>query len=157
MIYIFDCNTISSIFRFYYRSSAKSFWARFDQAAKKGQLISVREVRREIKELGRGDALELWADDNIGFFHDPIPEELDFIKKIYTVKHFRQNISKKQMLCGKPFADPFIIAKAKILKASVVTQEKLKPNAAQIPNICAHFKIKCYDLERFLAKEGWLF
>lgn len=55
--------------------------------------------------------------------------------------------------------DPFVIACARINQATVVTEEgwqrggkslALKPNAATIPNVCAHFKIPCIDLEEFM-------
>ena len=31
------------------------------------------------------------------------------------------------------------------------------PNAAKIPNVCAHFKIPCIDLEEFMHQQGWAF
>jgi hypothetical protein len=38
-----------------------------------------------------------------------------------------------------------------------VTEEKLKPNAAKIPNVCAHFQIPCINLERFMRDQNWSF
>ena len=64
---------------------------------------------------------------------------------------------KKKLLKGGPFADPFIIAKAKIINAVVVSQEKYKENAVKIPNICKYFNIECINLEGFLTKENWKF
>lgn len=64
-------------------------------------------------------------------------------------------MEQKKLLKGGPFADPFIIAKAKVIGGTVVCQEKLKPNAAKIPNICHHFKIECICLEDFLRNEEW--
>ncbi len=55
------------------------------------------------------------------------------------------------------FADPFIIAKARIEDAVVVTQEEFKENGVKIPNICNHFHISCLDLEGFLKSEAWIF
>ncbi len=66
-------------------------------------------------------------------------------------------IRKRERLKGKPVADPFVIAKANILNAHVVTQERASENAAKIPNVCSHFKVPCLDLEEFMIKEGWLF
>lgn len=34
---------------------------------------------------------------------------------------------------------------------------ELQPNAAKIPNVCAHFKIPCIDLEEFMHRQGWTF
>ena len=58
---------------------------------------------------------------------------------------------------GKPVADPFVIARAKISGACVVTQEKKTDNAAKIPNVCDHFGIRCINLEGFMEKESWKF
>ena len=62
-------------------------------------------------------------------------------------------MEKKKRLKGGAFADPFIIAKAKINNAIIVTQEKYKENSAKIPNICKEFNIKYVDLEGFLNLE----
>jgi hypothetical protein len=56
-----------------------------------------------------------------------------------------------------PVADPFVIACAKIRGGTVVTEERLKPNAARIPNICQHFGIPCTNLEGFMQLMGWNF
>lgn len=84
-------------------------------------------------------------------------EELAFITQIYSVPHFRQNLDRKKLLQGGYFADPFIIAKAKIKDATVVTEEEHPPHGAKIPNICEHFGITCVKLEGFLAIEDWRF
>ena len=66
-------------------------------------------------------------------------------------------IPRKVMLEGRPCADPFIIAKAKVLNGIVVTLEEIKPNAAKIPNVCAGLNIKCINLETFMMQQGWKF
>lgn len=63
----------------------------------------------------------------------------------------------KERLQGKPVADPFVIAKAKVLKGCVITQESKKPNAAHIPNVCEYFSIDCLNLEGFMEREDWIF
>jgi hypothetical protein len=40
---------------------------------------------------------------------------------------------------------------------TVVTQERLKPNAAKIPNVCGHFGTACTTFEGFLKAKGWSF
>ena len=157
MRYVFDNNTLAAIFRNYYYDRFPSFWEKFNQLLDNKEIISVREVRREIESLNRGDNLDDWVKSNTDFFEDPTKEELQFITIIYSIKHFQQNLKKKKLLHGGAFADPFIIAKAKINNAIVVTQEKFKDNAAQIPNICNHFNIKCIDIEKFLKRENWKF
>ena len=54
-------------------------------------------------------------------------------------------------------ADAFVVARAYAIGGTVVTAERLKPNAVKVPNICAHFKVPCLDLEGFMEREGWEF
>jgi hypothetical protein len=54
-------------------------------------------------------------------------------------------------------ADPFVLAKAQAIGGCVITTEKYKKNAAQIPNVCEHFNIPCMDLEWFMKEEDWTF
>jgi hypothetical protein len=74
------------------------------------------------------------------------------MQKIFLEKngHFQQVTSQTNMFLGKPSADPFIIAHAKINQAIVVTQEKPKPMSAKIPNICEHLGIECINLQKFM-------
>ena len=157
MKYIFDNNTLTGIFRHYYRESFSSFWTLFDKMVSDGNILSVREVHNEIKKLTRKDDLEIWAKSNSSFFHDPTSEELQFITQIYSVPHFSNSISQQKLLKGGPFADPFIIAKAYVENATVVSEEKLRLNAAKIPNICEHFKIPCINFQLFLKQNNWSF
>jgi hypothetical protein len=90
-------------------------------------------------------------------FPSPTPEEGAFVARIFQVKHFQNNIEGKKLLSGGFVADPFVIARAANAKATVVTMETLKPNAADIPNICEHFGVQCYSLEQFMESEGWEF
>jgi hypothetical protein len=33
----------------------------------------------------------------------------------------------------------------------------MRPHAVKIPNICAHFGVKCLSLAEFMEAEGWTF
>lgn len=157
MDYIIDTNTLTAIFRHYFVDRFPSFWEKFNAMKMQGRICSVREVSNEIKQMKRDDNLEHWAKENRDFFHDPSPEELKFITEIYRVKHFLENLEKKKLLHGGPFADPFIIAKASVEKSVVLTQEQYKENGTKIPNICRYFDIQYLDLQGFLRKEKWVF
>jgi len=157
MKYVFDNNTLTAIFRHYYYDRFPSFWDKFNYLVEKKDIISCREVRREIESLNRDDNLEEWVKHNPHIFEDPSASELQFITTIYSVKHFQQNLENKKLLHGGAFADPFIIAKAKVNNATVVTQEHYKAHASKIPNICEHFSVDCIDLEGFLKRENWKF
>ena len=155
MIYVFDSNTLINIFNHYYLERFPSFWDNFNDLISKQTIISVQEVRRELER--RGDRLSDWAKSHNELFLPPNAEESSFITEIFKVKHFRILIQKKQQYIEGPAADPFIIAKAKVINGCVVTQEKHTENAAKIPNVCEYFKIPCINLEGFMKEENWTF
>ncbi len=157
MKYIFDTNTLSAIFKHYFFDSFPTFWDKFNQKITSQDVCSVREVYNEIKGFKRGDILEDWIKSRKDFFQEPSVDELKFITEIYTVNHFKFNLEKIKLLKGGAFADPFIIAKAKIENATIVTEEKYKENAAKIPNICNHFSVEFTNLKGFLKFENWVF
>ena len=155
MIYVFDSNTLINIFNHYYPKRFLSFWDNFNDLISKQTIISVQEVRRELEK--KGDRLSDWAKSHKELFLPPNAEESDFITEIFKVRHFRILIQKKQQYIEGPAADPFIIAKAKVINGCVVTQEKDTENAAKIPNVCDRFEIPCINLEGFMEKENWTF
>lgn len=157
MIYVFDDNSLSNILNFYYTDRFPSFWEKFNEMIREKRIISVREVKFELLNKFNDEQIERLTKRNKNFFENPSPEELAFITKIYSVKHFQQNLDKKKLLHGGYFADPFIIAKAWKVKGTVITEETFKENAVRIPNICEHFEIEYGKLENFLIKEDWKF
>ena len=95
-------------------------------------------------------------------FPEPTAAELSVVVEIFKVPHFRNMVTRKKAMQGKPFADPFVIARAKSLNdkgtpACVITTERPRPNAPNIPNVCAYFGIDCVDLEGFMERENWRF
>lgn len=155
MIYIFDSNVLITLFRNFYRSRFPSLWQKFYAYVIDGQILSVREVMNEIED--RDDQLSKWAKQNRDIFTHPSTEELAFITEIFKVAHFQALVRTEERLKGKPVADPFVIAKAKIIQGCVVSDEKLKPNAAKIPNVCEYFGVAHLNLEGFMEKENWTF
>jgi hypothetical protein len=94
---------------------------------------------------------------NCKVFTIPTPEEMSFVQTIFSAPHFRALLGKKQLLRGVPVADPFVVACAKIRQGTVVTEERYKPHAAKIPNVCEHFQIPCINLEYFMREQKWNF
>ncbi|MBV5296591.1 MAG: DUF4411 family protein [Rhodoferax sp.] len=145
MIYVFDTSSLSKL-KHFFPGVFKSVWAGLDALVQSGELISTREVWNEI-ERGDVDAhTNNWLKNRKHIFTTPTADE-----------YFQALIGEKQRLMGTPVADPFIIACAKIKAATVVTEERLKPNAAKIPNVCQHFKVPCINLETFMQTQGWSF
>lgn len=156
MKYIFDSDSLIDLFKHYYPERFPTLWEKFDALVSEGKFISVKEVFNEIGS--REDSLAIWAKEQKNIlFLESTTEELKFVGKIFQVRHFQAMIRKKERLKGMPVADPFVIARAKISGACVVTQEKKTKNAAKIPNVCGRFGIPCINLEGFMEKENWTF
>ena len=156
MSYVFDNSPLSALFRNFYRRRFPTLWERFDRLVADGRIVSTREAYREIEDSSL-EGLREWAKQNHGLFATPSAVEANFVSKIYAVRLFQQNIEQQKILKGGRNADPFIIAKAGIEDRAVVTMERLKPNAAKIPNICGQLNVRCLSLEEFMEEEGWEF
>ena len=156
MIYVFDTSSLRSLQHFY-PSVFKSIWDGLDVLIQQKNLISTREVWNEIERQNVSADVLSWAKQNKQIFTTPSAAELQFVAQIFQIKHFQNLIGEQQRLKGTPVADPFVIACAKIKGGTVVTEEQLKPQAAKIPNVCAHFNVPCIDLEKFMQQQAWAF
>lgn len=123
MKYVFDSDILINLFKHYYRHRFPTLWSNFDNLVAQKIIISVREVFNEVS--GLKDDLSKWARKHKEFFPNPTDEELGFVTSIFQIRHFQNLIRKQKQLEGKPVADPFLIAKAKVCQRCVVTQEKL--------------------------------
>ncbi len=155
MIYVFDSSAFIDLFGHYYRSRFPTLWEKFDQLVNEGAIISVREVYGEISDYG--DGLSEWAKSRQNLFQALSSEESGFVSDIFKVPKYQALVPVKRRLVGKPVADPFLIAKARMLKGCVVTSESSMPDAVRIPAVCKHFGVRCLNLEGFMAAENWMF
>lgn len=155
-MYVLDTNVISSLHRNYYRSRFVSLWKQFDELVAAGMITSTREASHELNDGVAGADTE-WAKANAKLFVTPDAKEAGFVAQVYAVPHFQANIEKQKIIKGGRNADAFIVARAYGVGGTVVTMERLKPNAVKIPNICEYFKIPYLDLEGFMEKESWQF
>ena len=156
MTYVFDTNCFIVIGH-YYPKQFPSFWEEFNQAVEVGKIISVREVRRELDRNAAEDHLVEWIELHKNIFVTPRPAVMQLVNEIFSVPHFEASLPDRTRLGNNPFADPFIIAQAKVMNYYVVTQESERPHAAKIPNICEHFDVDCMNLQGFMEREGWSF
>ena len=156
MIYVFDTSSLSKL-KHFYPTVFKSIWNGLERLAEQGSLISTKEVWNELQKGSPVDFVNQWLESRKALFKTPGSEELQFVAQILAIEHFQTLIGETQRLKGTPVADPFVIACAKIHQATVVTEEKEKPHAAKIPNVCSHFNIPCVNLETFMTQQGWEF
>lgn len=156
-VYVFDTGPLIDLFEHYYVARFPTLWDSFDRLVANGELVSVREVLKEVESHYREDRLKEWAKANGHLFRQPTPTELAFVNDIFAIAHFRQMVEKKKILSGGFVADPFVVARAWARSGTVVTTEHHKEHAAKIPNVCKHFGVDCTDLEGFMEREGWSF
>ena len=139
-----------------------NFWNKFDSHVDNEKIISVREAYQEIKN--GGDNLAEWAEKNKkSFFHIPEQEELIFVQKIFQNKHYQKLIKIRNIASGTPVADPFLIAKAKVIQGCLITEDgffrdgRLKLGSPSPAFICKELGIECLNLTNFMKKERWSF
>ncbi len=143
------------VFGNYYPDIFPTFWTNLDALVADGRLVSVSEVRKEIEFQDASEHVIDWVERNAQIFRTPTADEMTAVAQILGVDHFQQLIGKTARLRGNPVADPFLIARAMVDGACVVTEEALKPNAAKIPNVCVHFKVPYVNVQALLKQEGW--
>ena len=156
MTYIFDTSSFRELFHFYPRRFP-TLWQAFHTLVENEEILSVKEVLKEIRVSGDEHPDAQWAINHKKLFREPSAEEARFIAEIFKVEHFQKSLEQKKLLKGGYFADPFVIASAKINAVTVVTQERPKKNGTKIPNICDRFEVLCINLEGFMEAEGWEF
>ena len=165
MIYVFDTSSLRALQHFF-PSVFPSIWTDINALVNAQQLISTREVWRELNNQAVSADVLNWAKQNKMLFKTPTNDELHFVAEIFKVKHFQGLIDAQARLKGNPVADPFVIVCARVCNGTVVTEEGWnpttnpitpKPNAAKIPNVCTHFKIPCVNLETFMHRQNWTF
>lgn len=132
----------------------QTFWDKLNEMLKHGEIISSIEVFREIEDYNDEFVAE-WSKNNKKYFLKPTIEEQELTKEI--LKLFPNLIKEDTILSGKPQADPFVIAQAKVNNCVLVHQEKFKPNSHRIPNVCDHFKVEQIPLFEFFRREKWKF
>ena len=155
MRYIFDSGPLIDMFYHYYRQRFPSLWQLFDNMIESNLITSTREVFNEL--TNRDDSLSNWCEEQQQLFVIPNEIEQGFVRDIFSNPHFQGVLHKKEILLGKPVADPFVVARAKNIGGCVVTTEKYRPNAPKIPNICEEFDVECVNLEEFMEREEWQF
>lgn len=156
MIYVVDSNSFRVMGNFY-PNRFVTFWEQLDQLVATGRFTSVREVAKELDRQSTSAHIDDWVERNRGVFMAPSADDLENVAEILAVPHFQQLIGTRQRLLGWPVADPFIVARAIVVDACVVTEEGRKENAAKIPNVCDHFSVDCINLEGLMEREDWRF
>lgn len=143
-LFLLDSNIfIEAKNRYYSFDFCPAFWDFLDKEIDKNTILTIKEV---YNELSNGDDnLADWIKErkDSSFFipFDDEETQKEFAKIAqYIVNNFSQEEATKFL----SVADPWLIAKAKVLEATIVTHEVLAPpntKKVKIPNICVHFGV----------------
>ncbi|MCY4464452.1 MAG: DUF4411 family protein [Chloroflexi bacterium] len=155
--YVWDTSSLSQIFRFYYPKNFPSLWQKFNLLVIEGKFLSTREVFLELADTAKVENAHKWAKERPEFFPDPTDEETRFVISILEIRHFQQILQSKKGKPKKRAADLFVIAQAKRVSGTVVTEEAKPRNGARIPNVCEYFDIPCLKLQQLMDREDWVF
>ena len=130
-----------------------SVWDVISEAMQTGQIVTPREVYREITKLD--DDVCAWAKQRSRHVTDPIAEvqrEAGIIAGMFPNPGVRNR------------ADPFVVAEARIGRLTVVTYEGRsfsgvphKNWTRTMPGICNHLSVDCRTLPEALAMLGATF
>ena len=153
MIYILDTNIIRTLLNFFPKKGRRfeEVWDTIDKKIKSEEYISVDECYNELtKQFSDKTEQYDWFNGHKEMFKNPSDEESIIISSLLRNPKMRETIHQRNILENRPSADVYIVAKAKALGATVVTSEKIKPNSAQLPNLCNELQVPFISYDDFM-------
>ena len=157
MIYVLDTNIIRTLLNFFPKKGKRfeEVWDAIDAKIASGEFISVDECYNElVRQFTDKTEQYNWFHGHKEMFKNPDNEESIIISKLLLKPKMRETIHQRNILENRPSADVYIAAKAKALDATVVTEEKLKPNSAQLPNLCEELGVSYIAYDDFMEIIG---
>lgn len=160
MVYALDTNTISHLWRSYYRDIFLGFWERFDELAHVIAVVSVRAVRAELASDGRvARSVGYLEKLNPGFFAAPTASESALVSEMARNPDL-SSAANRWASKDNADADPYLIAKARTsnVPTIVVTEESQDPiRTSGIPYVSRYYGVNCINLHEMLRQLGWQF
>ncbi len=154
VVYVFDTSSFI-VMENYYPEQFPTFWSNLTELAVANRIQSVSEVWKELNRENTRDFLVNWIKDRQEIFPTPDAKETKFVAGIFAVPAFQALVKQKARLKGSPVADPWVIARAAQLGATLVTEESQDPALLRIPKVCTHFNVASMNVQGLLAQEGW--
>lgn len=149
MKYLLDANTlIEAKNRYYQMRTCPGYWDWIQGGNETGVISSIQTVGVELR---RGnDELAQWAKDHPMLFLPESDQETqsafaEIVQYVAGQESAMKAGALPEFLGG---ADPWLIAKARVTGATVVTQERLNLQNRRkflIPNVCQHFRVAWLD------------
>jgi len=147
--YVFDTNIFINLKNRYPSDVFIGLWEQIELLMRNGVIISSDEVIDEIK---RGnDDLEEWANTRKNSFY-PSNEQVQIIVREILGQFSGLVTSPKKTNA----ADPFLIALARQMVCTIVTEENRGCNdlSPKIPNICEYYNVRCIKFVDFLRENN---
>ena len=155
-VYVIDTSSFVVVEN-YYPDQFPTFWQNLTALAADKRLHSVSEVFKEIVHKHTREFLAKWVQERTKLFSVPDAKETEFVSKIFAVPGFQALVDQKKRLKGSAVADPWVIARAACIGATVVAEESRETTKVRIPKVCSHFDVPCVSMQGLMAKEGWKF
>jgi len=149
--YVLDSSALFDLKRIYPNSIFPGVWERFNEMCRQKQIVSTREVLREIKK-GNDELLD-WAEEYEDIFLEPCEGEMGITAGILQL--YPPPILIKYST--RPWADPLVISCAKYYELPIIQHEVVDANQYKIPPIAKKVGVKCLRLIEFFDDEGWQF
>ena len=157
MIYILDTNIIRAMLNFLPKKGKRfeELWKMIDDNIADGNFISVDECYNElVRQFSEKTEQYEWFHLHKNMFKTPDNAESTIISQLLLNPKMRESVHQRNILENRPSADLYIVAKAKSLGATVVTNEKEKPNSAQLPNLCKKLGVPYISYDDFMGIVG---
>lgn len=154
MRYLLDANTyIQAKNQYYGMDICPAYWEWLDIQFQQGIIASVDMIGRELKD--GNDELAEWVKARPDHFikNDDQDTQVVFSNLVQTIMVGDYNPGNRDNFLSK--GDPWIIAKAKVLGATVVTHEAIvatNTKKVKIPNICQQIEVPCLNTFQFLRE-----
>ncbi|WP_409522850.1 DUF4411 family protein [Nitrincola sp. MINF-07-Sa-05] len=145
MKYLLDANTyIQAKNQYYGMDFCPGYWDLLDAKFDAGEVCSIEFIGKELKD--GNDDLAKWAKERTGHFikHQDEETQAAFTEIVNFV--MTQDYAPAQRDAFLAKGDPWLIAKAKTLGATLVTHESTVSPATKkvkIPNVCQQFDVRC--------------
>ena len=129
---------------YYAPDLAPGYWRSLPEMLVRGSVVVSEEVREEIERAD--DTLWSWTQANVSAWH-PLTDEVQAAVTEIMARWGRLVDSRKL----RSRADPFVIATAKVVGATVVTSEgRGTEDKPRIPYVCDQLGVPCVDIFEFV-------
>ncbi len=151
-VYCVDSDSMIELADRYPRRTFRGLWASMETLCTAGSLRSSDEVLAELRK--KDDDLYRWARERKELW---VPSDASIQQRVTeVVGRFKNWVNP---LTGKNRADPFVLAVALQLGASVVTQENPtgRPGGPKLPDVCQAYGLRAMKLLDMITEQRWTF